>query len=66
MAKGAESPIASRWKITDAMETYGIRGWGKGYFGIITAGGSEFATFLASRGLNGISGLKDALKNRRS
>ena len=34
MPKGAESPIASRWKIADAMETYGIRGWGKGYFGI--------------------------------
>ena len=38
MAKGAESPIASRWKITDAMETYGIRGWGKGYFGINRSG----------------------------
>ena len=22
------------WKIADAIETYGIRNWGKGYFGI--------------------------------
>ena len=36
--------------------------WNKGYFGVITAGGAPFASFLASKGLNGIGAIKDALK----
>jgi hypothetical protein len=34
----------------------------KGYLGVVTAGGSQFASFLASRGLNGISAIKSVLK----
>jgi arginine decarboxylase len=31
----AADPVASApWKLADALETYGIRNWGKGYFGI--------------------------------
>jgi hypothetical protein len=37
-----------------------------GYFGVVTAGGGAFASFLASRGLNGINGIKSALKKLRS
>lgn len=35
----------------------------KGYFGVLAAGGAEFASFLASRGLNGMGAIKSALKN---
>src|SRR2546421_13000820 len=34
MPKGAEQELLEKWKIIDAVETYGIRNWGKGYFGI--------------------------------
>ena len=34
----------------------------KGYFGVLTTGGAGFASFLASHGLNGISGIKRLLK----
>jgi hypothetical protein len=34
----------------------------KGYFGIVTSGGSAFASFLASRGLNGMGAIKAAIK----
>ena len=34
MPKGAEPELMEKWKIADAVETYGIRNWGKGYFGI--------------------------------
>lgn len=34
----------------------------KGYFGVITAGGSQFASYLASRGLSGMGAIKAALK----
>src|SRR5437667_8171833 len=30
--------LIEKWKIHDAVETYGIRHWGKGYFGINKAG----------------------------
>jgi hypothetical protein len=33
-----------------------------GYLGVVAAGGGAFASFLASRGLNGVSGIKEALK----
>ncbi len=32
--KGGESELMNRWKIQDALETYGCRHWGKGYFSI--------------------------------
>ena len=38
MAKGAEPDVMNKWKIQDAMETYGVRNWGKGYFSINKAG----------------------------
>lgn len=38
----------------------------KGYFGVLTAGGSEFAGYLASRGLNGMDAIKAALKKLKS
>ena len=33
-----------------------------GYLGVVTSGGAQFATYLASRGLNGMGAIKDALK----
>jgi arginine decarboxylase len=30
--------LIDKWKVQDAQETYGIRHWGKGYFGINSAG----------------------------
>jgi hypothetical protein len=36
--------------------------FGKGYFGVLAAGGSAFASFLASRGLGGMGAIKAALK----
>jgi arginine decarboxylase len=38
MPKTAERDLIEKWKIQDAIETYGIRNWGKGYFGINKAG----------------------------
>lgn len=38
----------------------------KGYLGVVTAGGSAFASFLASRGLGGMSGIKSAIKKMSS
>ncbi len=38
MPKGAEQELLDKWKIVDALDTYGIRNWGKGYFGINKAG----------------------------
>lgn len=37
----------------------------KGFFGVIATGGSSFAAFLASRGLNGLDGIKSAIKGLR-
>src|SRR5437660_2519319 len=38
MAKGAEPELMEKWKIQDAVETYGVRHWGKGYFAVNKAG----------------------------
>jgi arginine decarboxylase len=38
MPKGAEPELMDKWKIQDALETYGVRHWGKGYFSINKAG----------------------------
>jgi arginine decarboxylase len=38
MPKALEPELLERWKIQDALETYGVRLWGKGYFGINKAG----------------------------
>jgi arginine decarboxylase len=34
MPKAAEPELMEKWKLQDAFETYGVRLWGKGYFGI--------------------------------
>jgi arginine decarboxylase len=38
MPKAAERDLIEKWKIQDAIETYGIRNWSKGYFGVNKAG----------------------------
>jgi hypothetical protein len=38
----------------------------KGYFGILTAGGAQVASFLASKGLSGLGAIKAALGKLRS
>jgi arginine decarboxylase len=38
MPKGVEPELMDQWKLQDAIETYGIRHWGKGYFGVNRAG----------------------------
>lgn len=38
MPKGAEPELMEKWKIQDAIEMYGVRNWGKGYFNINKAG----------------------------
>lgn len=37
----------------------------KGYFGVITAGGTAFASYLASKGLNGVSAIKAVLSKKK-
>lgn len=34
MAKGLHTEWMDKWKLADALETYGVRNWGKGYFAI--------------------------------
>jgi hypothetical protein len=36
-----------------------------GYLGVLTAGGTSLASFLAGQGLGGIDSLKKAIKNRK-
>jgi arginine decarboxylase len=38
MPKGVEPELMEKWKIVDAVETYSIRNWGKGYFGVNKSG----------------------------
>jgi arginine decarboxylase len=38
MPKGAEPELMEKWKIQDALDTYGVRNWGKGYFSVNKAG----------------------------
>jgi arginine decarboxylase len=38
MVKGVELELMDKWKIQDAVETYGIRHWSKGYFAVNNAG----------------------------
>jgi arginine decarboxylase len=38
MPKGLEPELMEKWKIHDAVEMYGVRNWGKGYFAINKAG----------------------------
>src|SRR6516164_1752589 len=38
MPKGVETELLDKWKIVDAVETYGVTLWGKGYFSINKSG----------------------------
>ncbi len=38
MPKGATTELMDKWKVQDAIEMYGVRLWGKGYFGVNKAG----------------------------
>ena len=38
----------------------------KGYFGVRTTGGSQLASYLASKGLNGMGAFKDILKKMKA
>ncbi len=38
MAKSGQTELMDKWKIQDALETYGCKRWGKGYFSINKAG----------------------------
>jgi arginine decarboxylase len=38
MPKSLETEFLEKWKVSDAVDTYRIRQWGKGYFGINKAG----------------------------
>src|SRR5262249_11404878 len=38
MIKGLETELLSKWKVQDALETYGVKHWGKDYFGVNSAG----------------------------
>lgn len=49
-------------KVTVKFKTGFLSLFSKGYFGVLTAGGGQFASFLASKGLNGMGAIKDALK----
>ncbi len=54
------SPDANK-RITIKLKS-GIFGlFTQGYFGILTAGGSAFAAFLATKGFNGIGAIKSAI-----
>jgi arginine decarboxylase len=38
MPKGAEPELMEKWKVLDAIEMYGVRNWGKGYFTVNKSG----------------------------
>ena len=38
MPKDGDAELMNRWKVQDALETYGCRHWGKGYFSISKSG----------------------------
>src|SRR4051812_32211293 len=38
MGKALGQDITDTWKVSDAVEMYGVRNWGKGYFGVNKAG----------------------------
>src|SRR3712207_1803835 len=38
MGKVLVSDPTEKWKVHDALDVYGVRNWGKGYFGINKAG----------------------------
>jgi len=55
------SPDANR-RVSVKLKAGFITLFTQGYFGVITTGGGAFASFLASKGLNGMGAIKSALK----
>src|SRR6267142_638065 len=60
----AEGDVFTFTKSTDANKRIAIQLkagfltlFSKGYFGVVTAGGAQFASFLATRGLSGMSAI---------
>jgi len=60
IAKWIVSPDANK-KVHIQFKAGFLTLFNKGYWGVITAGGTDFATFLASKGLSGIGALKNVL-----
>ncbi len=48
------------------LETGFLTLWNRGYLGVMTGGGAAFASFLASKGLNGLDGIKSVIQKLRS
>jgi hypothetical protein len=60
IAKLVVSPDANR-RVSIQFKAGFFTLFSKGYLGVVTAGGAQFASFLASRGLNGIAAIKSLL-----
>lgn len=64
IAKLILSPDANR-RVGIQMKAGFLSLFSKGYFGVVTAGGGAFASFLASKGLNGMGAIKAALGKKK-
>ncbi len=65
IAKLIASPDADR-KIHVRLKAGFLTLFNKGYLGVVSAGGAQFAGFLASKGLGGLSAIKDTIAKLRS
>ncbi|MCM2323328.1 MAG: hypothetical protein NDJ90_08715 [Oligoflexia bacterium] len=63
IAKLILSPDASR-RVSIRFKAGFLTLFTQGYFGVVTAGGAHFASYLASKGLNGMGAIKAALKKK--
>lgn len=52
-------------KVSVSLRTGFMNLFSKGYFGVIAAGGAHFAAYLASKGLTGMSALKETIHKMR-
>jgi hypothetical protein len=52
-------------KIKFRVDTGFLGLWAKGYFSVLKAGGPEVASYVARKGFNSVSRIKDVLKNIR-
>ena len=65
IAKLAVSPDANK-RVSIQFKSGFLGLFSKGYFGVLSAGGSQFGAFLASKGLNGMGAIKAVLKKFKS
>jgi arginine decarboxylase len=56
--------LMEKWKIQDALETYGVQNWGKGYFGINSAGHVTVHPYKRSEQAIDLKELVDQLQTR--